>query len=403
MAAWSFIADDIHLLPNLEWDKTYPVFKNSLVEEYVNSNPHDRRYFIVGPKGVGKTLLLKSKSHILRNQKKGMIFLPHNELIEKIYTSEIAFSATELSAFKRLADWEILWRLCLATTILVGCGRSVPEKILNVIGKAKRLNEIFIAFLYERKLIHELKIILSTDLMPELDNIEEGVAMFVDNIDEGFSEHTGHHLAKNKKDNLSEEVWVNAQLGFIYAVKSIVETRPKIKIFASIRIEAFKMDYSATALQMHAYATILEYSVEDLQKMVIKNIEVTPAEKLLSSTNTDPFVRFFGVSEVKNIYVNKGKKQQYTNERIFGYMLRHSFLRPRELMHHGNELYSLDNDLRSESSNIRSIINATASKLFTQYKNEFIPYFDDYLFDEWCKLVPNNILTARQIENITLA
>lgn len=398
MTAWSIIADGIHLSQTNSWDESYPIVKNARVDEYLASLPHDRKYFIVSPKGVGKTLLLKKKSHIYRTTKKGMIFLPHDELIEKIQNPVVSFSTSELNAFKRLGDWEIFWKLCLTTMILKGCGYPLPERIQTIIKSASRLNEIFGAFLQERKSLHELNTLIPTELMPSLDLIDEGVAAFIDNIDEGLNQHSGDNLIKNPKDNISHEVWINAQLGFIEAVKSICETRPKIKIFASIRWEAFKMNNAPTAFQINEYATILEYNVEDLRRIFIKNIELTSVSRYVVPFHEDPFIRFFGYNEISNIYIKKSDRKIST-ELIFNYLLRHSFFRPRELMYHGDLINQIDPDKR-EASLVRNTVNSTASTLFTQYKREFIPYFMDDLFHLWCNEISKNILTKEEFDGI---
>src|SRR5437588_6492445 len=124
-------------------------------------------------------------------------------------------------------------------------GIGLPTDLKTVIGDARTLLDILSAFIKSRSAIDKLySEHLATSLRPKLDDLREHganqVAIFIDNIDEGIEKHG--------KGALSEDVWINAQLGLMKVARDICQRNRHIKIFVSIRSEAFNNDKSATAL-----------------------------------------------------------------------------------------------------------------------------------------------------------
>src|SRR5205085_634051 len=105
------------------------------------------------------------------------------------------------------------------------------------------------------------------------------IAIFIDNIDEGIEEY-GRYDLKNAKGVLAEDVWINAQLGMMKVVRGICQRNKHIKIFVSIRSEAFNNDRTPTALQSKDNATVLIYTRSQIKKIFEQNISITQKENL---------------------------------------------------------------------------------------------------------------------------
>ncbi|MEL7534320.1 MAG: hypothetical protein AAFN10_23645, partial [Bacteroidota bacterium] len=103
MHPWNIDADSIDLKDQLD---TNQLVINQDIQDYLYGAHMDSKFFIVGPKGYGKTLFLKAKSFLYRNQKASSIFIPQRELCEKMTNATIDFSADELNRiYSRLQEW----------------------------------------------------------------------------------------------------------------------------------------------------------------------------------------------------------------------------------------------------------------------------------------------------------
>ena len=110
-----------------------------------------------------------------------------------------------------------------------------------------------------------------TTLMSYYRQIRRPVAVFVDTIDEYFegyvdsvdpSEADASYLHSNK----DSRIWIVGQLGICRAIRELLGVNPHVKIFVSIRKEAFNsLDYyDRNAVNISSLVVQLHYSGEDL-------------------------------------------------------------------------------------------------------------------------------------------
>ena len=212
-------------------------------------------------------------------------------------------------------------------------------------------------------------------------------------MDEAFDEHIGEVLEYHSiydKANLSHWVWINAQLGLVKAVRGICIPNKHIKIFVSLRSEAYKMDRAATALQNKSYTTELKYDKDELISIFIKNIENMNKGNLMKPGSENELVKFLGINNINHKYSidsfgNNG------SENILDFILRHTFRRPRELVYLGDKLSQLELNKRTEK-NIIELINRESNELLKQYKRETIPYFRNDIYELFCMKANSNVL-----------
>jgi len=406
MNPWNTDADVIKI--NIKDNLNKHIIFNESIHEYLNNiGENDNKYFIVAPKGYGKTLLLKAKSYKYR-QKSGYAFIPEKSLLEKLAKSTINFTIDELNKYRTLEIWEDIWLLSLLILIIKNVDdENIEPEVNTLVGNAKALSDILYNVLDDRKnLYSKYKPLIHKVLLPQVREINFQVAVFIDNVDEAFDRHIGENYKRNKADlgkhkvGLSPLVWVYAQLGLISAVKTICLQNKHLKIFCSLRSEAFILDNSPAALiQNKNYTTELNYSKSELKDIFIKNIQITGREKLVTPDADDPIERFIGFTEVPHKYV-KDSFGRYKKEKVFEYIWRHSFTRPREIVEMGKNINSIKTEERTVSK-IRDIINETSYILLQQYKNEMVPYFREDVYDELCRQLERKIIKKEKAEEVS--
>jgi len=167
------------------------VVVNNEIREFLKCGEQDSKLFIVGPKGLGKTLLLKVKSQIYRDKQPGYHCIPRDELCDKFTNIGTSFSQKDLKAFRNREIWTKTWEICLLTLILRSVDAELPEAIKSVVADAYQLPDILGALLERRGQIAKLHALVHTHLRPRVRNLRSvsrlyQVAVFIDNIVEGL-------------------------------------------------------------------------------------------------------------------------------------------------------------------------------------------------------------------------
>ena len=123
--------------------------------------------------------------------------------------------------------------------------------------------------------------------------IRRPVSVFVDTIDEYFEEYVDRgqygedasYLHRNK----DSRIWVVGQLGICRAIRELLGVNPHIKIFASIRKEAFNnLDhYDRNAVNINSLVVQLQYTSDELSRIIDKNIAFMKRDNLVQSKGGD--------------------------------------------------------------------------------------------------------------------
>jgi hypothetical protein len=404
MDAWTFDADNIDIR-DITPDNIYQyVVRTRAVESFLKHGAEDRKYFVVAPKGLGKTFLLKVKSKFYRATTSGYKCIPSDaELVEKLTSTRVSFSKEQLGKFKQIETWEKTWELSLLIMILRNFNIELPPDLKNTIGEARTLLDILGAFLSTRNAIDRLySLYVATFLRPKVDNLRtqgaNQIAIFIDNIDEGLEKH-GYQV-NTTSGTLSEDVWINAQLGMMKIVRDICTRYKHIKIFASIRSEAFNNLEAPTRLQYQDISSILRYSKKQIKEIFEQNIGITKSELLAKPKAEDLIERFVGFSGMDHRFVKDGDKPR--REDTFDFIFRHTFGRPREIVLMGGMIEEIAVDDRTADSKfVREIVNrVSGDDLLAQLATEIVPYFQEEAFDKFCHLVRSNVIPVNQAEEI---
>lgn len=405
--AWSVDADNIKQDDFKSSEIERFIIRTNEINAFLEPGSESGKYFIVGPKGLGKTLLLKLKS--LQLKEKSYQVLPQNQLCEKLDEVTEQFSYEDIHDLETERMWKNIWEMCLCCWIIKSFELELPDEINEILKDAKSLSLILRIFLkIGTKNIEKLyKKYTNTRLRPIVDDLQDhGVnqlALFIDNIDEALTPHVGESLRTSitQEDTsylLSKDLWIYAQTSILKVAKRLMLHNSHLKIFVSIRSEAYNQITSMEKLQIDDLCIQLRYTKNQIKEIFIKNIRETRPERLSNPSDKDHIKRFIGFSSYQHHFV-KDDKDNPVNEDIFDCIYRHTFGRPREIVRMGQEIFNLDVELRTVEK-IHETINTVSVDLFKQFTYEIIPYFDMDLFKEFCREVTVNVIKPSTAEKV---
>lgn len=392
----------------------------------------DTTFFLIAPKGFGKTLLLRYKRLLYQYKygyeeeesnngqrvNYGINFIPEFELVDKPQ-SDIIFSSEERNLFKNKENWITLWSISLSLSIIKNL-KIWYEKKKDTNEETTLKNEINHSPLKEiSKLIDDPSLKTPSDYLAHilylgyndffklakeqyrLNAIIRGkhipIAIFIDNVDQCFEKHITKQNEGSGLGELEPDIWYLAQIGLMHAIWQFAVLNHHLKIFASIRKEALLKLYQEDAMsqQMHGNALDINYSRGELKEMFIKNIKKENPKKLSRADclETDPIYSFLGIKNVTHTPTGK-------NLDIFSYIYRHTLKRPRDFMCMGKGLSGIRKDERTKKE-IKRKINDVATKIAEEYLVEMLPHWDFVNRSEvytLFKLINNNVLSAPKIK-----
>jgi len=370
--------------------------------------------FVAAPKGVGKTLFLKLKKNLyMKKHEKDIYFIPKDQSLARCDDLPL-LDKEKIASLEKSEIWLHIWRMALSLSIIKTLLADYdPEfklelkKIFEEFLKSERipsqvranLGDYFVTSL-SGNLSEVLKFgegdltklyLYQTLLTEALRQVRAATAIFIDNIDESFNNFLW--------ENYSKHIWYNSQISLLKAVHSLSRINSHIKIFTTIRTEAYQKMIETDSLghQLRGQTLDIIYSKPQLREMFIKNILAMRERDLKypGTQRSDPLYSFLGL---KNNEVINGKVKSKPED-IFNYIYRHTLKRPRDLMTIGGALQGVSIAERDED-NIRRIVNKSGEFIAVTYFNE-MKYFTGFnqienVFD----LIHSNILSQQDIRQV---
>jgi len=205
-------------------------------------------------------------------------------------------------------------------------------------------------------------------------SIHSSIYIFIDRIDQSVRKY-------------GKDAWVHFQAGLIEAAWDAMRINTHIKIYTSIRQEAYFNYSSSDKEAISGNVTFMRYSHDDLHKITDHQCNFYE--------NVDSFFDFVGFKKIKNTLSN-------TKENSFRYAQRHTLGRPRDVVVICSQLSS---KRKITKEDFRKIVNLSSYRNIA--KNIFSEL--DFLFhslDNKAKQtlllshIPQNILTWEEIQNI---
>lgn len=419
MKTWSIDASEI----NPSEIPTDYIFKNQTIKDYLDPSSHERKLFLIGSKGCGKTLLLRFKAyHYLKkmntDSSNGLIISGSDELVESLSFQTRTLSAKDIMALVDITLWQKIWQFSIALLAL----RKLD---IELIPPLRHLDETFFKYYSLGSIVSKLinnqddylrKPRFENDMMElagMLSLVKNQFVMFVDRLDQALDQFLSSseykYLDNIDGQSIPFKVWQAAQYGLLHTSYDLTTgSNPHIKIFATARKEALDVKSQVSA-NVRNYCTFLDYTPEELRQIFENNVRHTAKKHLFSDPNTtDAFEAFFGFKNMKHP-VAKDEYEEQRTEHVFHFLRRHTFERPREIIQMGRLVF--DNLLtKDEYANrsaeekkqaVRRVVNDASYKIvFRHYSNEIVPEFRDEYIREMAEVFGRNLVTLELFQKV---
>lgn len=381
------------------------IYENAKIRSFLDGT---NITLLIASKGMGKTLLMRVKKKLMKDAKTGLTLIP---------SSDAEFDEPKLhgsypsTGFIDILLWKDIWTFSIVMSALTHSPALAedPDKVkarlrkefsnipLEVKLKERIIEEIFsnaqlppshyLAHLVdsntETELQHFRKSMHIVDDISDR-HITSGVAIFIDAFDQSLQETFPTNL----------DAWRAGQLGLVKAAHTLFTKNHHIKVFATIRQEAWAGFIDQDRQVIKGKSLILEPTDSDLKKLFTNAIR--------RYTGKSTIEEFLGVANVDNVYCKE-------TEDCFRYILRHSSASPRSLMQFGKALDEAELSFfepEERMHRVRDVIDETSSEnIFEDYLESQKQMFMKTLSTEerlraLLKLIPSNVLTASSLMSI---
>lgn len=391
------------------------LFKNAKVSTYLRKGSYTK-FILVASKGMGKTLLLKYKRDQIERSEKSILLIPKNAVADYVN-----LPASPSNEFRKLMServfWVDIWKLSIAISCLLNFriranedeinyayteieSASLPAAIVTDLKNAfagkfrgEREPSSIVDILLQSK--SDIEKTRSTAMNRVMDlfvkHVSSACFVFIDSFDQA--------LTHNFPDDLT--VWCSAQTGLMKAAWELSRQNKHVKVFVTIRQEAFASFDEPERLNIAGSAIVLEYSKSDLEgifKTAIRHYE-----------KCDSTIEFFGFTKIHNSFFSK-------YEDTFSYLCRHTIYVPRWLMKLGEEISSLRtertiiqnaSEKKAHQDAVVSVINRVSSEdlakehICSEMKMFFKGTDPKIFLRQLLGLIYSNVITYRSLIRIS--
>lgn len=389
-----------------------PVHIPTGIRDFLNLNDI---FCLVASKGMGKTIFLKYKLHLIREQMHhpGVLIIPSTQELDFVSLPR-NLSRPWIEHLQTPWDWADLWRIAIVFSLYLNQDDQADfgDEWIRESNAFRFLYKEFSRKLKERAIGEKtfrdtpsnvLGYLLSmqsvsnfidfkNEILPNLtrfyvDHFRNGAYVFIDSFDQS--------LADVETLGGDSKIWANGQIGLAKAAWQLNRQNPHIKVFTSIRQEAFAQFSDEDRMAMQGSLLVIKLQNEDLDEMfnhLVQHYE-----------NVDSIEEMTGLRQVRNINAEK-------TEDVFDYIRRHTLGKPREFAVIGREI-RLSGISRTQSEDarlekLRDIVNeVSASEVKQSYlKGEMARFMTDLgapeNLDCFLRLIPHAILSADEIDRI---
>ncbi len=373
------------------------VYRNGSVNSFLNENG---KSFVIAAKGVGKTLLLSYKRYLLENRYgNSLTFIPN----QHPYISFVESIKTTLSNehLSKLQNWEYCKRLWVLTIELCVISYSKVE-VMDILGDApdrvKRYNSVLKDLIGDANPIEYVFneiISLSESTMSKMvddisnyigkrfSEINHGLVLFLDRFD-------------NALETAHDEIWTSIQVGLLEAAWDVMRSNHHIKIYLSIRQEAYAAHRSRNVNAISTSVIKVEYSREELKELVNHLVQFYEGYSTLEE--------FLGFDSFPNTIT-------FRNENVFDFMFRYSIGRPRDFVQFCGELsmckdsyVDLDTKRMRLKEKVRMVSSATIiNSLYDELRMLLKCLRTLECFNAFLVHLEHNVLTYEELKSICKA
>lgn len=323
------------------------LFRNATIDDYLNRK---HRYFISATKGFGKTLLLTCKRHLLtqsmtaESQQATMVpeGRPYLDFMSELrsLSSRHERPLSDVSTSKRL--WNTALRISAVSHHPAVVDRAdfpevdeFPPRVQRWLRGVRVQPTVVFKELTGQNVSQLNRLIDASDtfLDQKMRQIHGATYFFIDKVDQAIR-------------HLSRDAWIAVQAGLIEAAWETMSANSHLKIYASIRQEAFSNYQSDIKANLFSATTNLNYSDEELQALLNQLAHCYEGASSFSD--------FLGLNVVRH-----GRRP--VPEDSFEYVRRHTCGRPRDLVAIASELSAKRGSLNERR--LREVVRETSSNV----------------------------------------
>jgi hypothetical protein len=414
MPAWVEDAQQLTELRDLSNSQSSVLLRTTEVEEFL-SNLNLSSHALVAPKGFGKTLVLKLKRISL--QEDDYRCFPFSPIVDRPSNKPPILPNEIINVLEDSDNWETLWNIAFSICLIKGFqdDRDVKEQLTDLL-ESNDLPATLLTILTHPHItrpfdiLHDCLAAQRNEIFPIMRaaqkvtrifaTIHKQAGIFVDNIDEYLIHYINFsYLRRNEVHERFVRIWHAGQIGAWLALRRLHGINPHVRIFVSIRKEAYQhaAQNEPQFSNLRSFRRELRYRMEDIKQIIENNIAIVPKSDLVDKNNEDPLLRFLGP---KNEFVsNSGTARQ---ERAIDYWIRHCSLRPRDAIVIGKEI-SLIGAKRRNQQEIRNAINSAAAERVETLFNEVAPFFSGLYPEIFPQVIKSNVLTYEEVVEASTA
>ena len=376
------------------------LYKNDVIKSFL---ARDNKHFLIATKGVGKTLILKQKRYLLervnRLDKKGMIFIP----IDRPYLDHVTnlgnLSSNHQVWLVDLENSKMIWAFSIMVSAISHYTYATKKCLDDWNSELSQLSNErieFYQFIIQRlrgnsrstpcEVLRRFVALSYSQIERVLEKcypfieeiysrIQSGISIFIDRLDQALTRY-------------DIDVWVNLQNGLIVAAWDLMRINDHVKIYMSIRMEAFSRFISADREAISSEKAKIVYTKEDLVGILNKHTKFYE--------NDETFYDFIGRNRIERTFSG-------SSEDSFNYVQRHCVGRPRDFVAICSSISPFKADLSDER--FREIVNRTASEdivknIFSEVEMLLHVLGDANERERFLSLIPSNVLTINEIQGI---
>ena len=366
------------------------VFQNEIIEKFLKLR---NKHFISATKGLGKTLLLTYKRFLLTEEMKergsSVTLVPKGRPFLDFMSEMRSLSKNYEAPLSELTNAKRLWSAALrisAISHFEGC--ISPEEEFELKPFSERVRRWLLGGNVEPTIVFkELTSLTVGNFNRLIDNTEgfldqkirqvhSSIYFFIDKVDQAIR-------------NLGSAAWINVQAGLIEAAWDLMNSNSHIKVFASIRDEAFTNYESDIKSNLRSSVTVLRYSDNELGGMMDRLSQCYEG--------AESFKEFAGLNVVSS-------GRQMFPEDSFQFIRRYTFGRPRDLVAIASEMSAAKSSLNEKK--FCSIIREFAATGLVPSIFDETKIFMESLSEREPRLkflcgLPCNILEPHHIRDLT--
>lgn len=368
------------------------VYYNEIVRDFIQQR---NKYFISGTKGLGKTFLLSLKRHKLsqeyaaQSKQQPLCLVPQSHPYLDFMGDLRGLSQQYEDLLSDLNTTKRLWMMALRiSAISHHRGLIPPEDTLSLNDFPANIRRWLLGQRMDPTLVFkELLHLVPSRLIGIVDDtdtfldrafrsIHSATYFFIDKVDQAISQ-------------FGTEMWIHLQAGLIEAAWELMNANRHVRIFCSIRQEAFVSYNSDIKANLLSATSILQYTTDQLAEMM---------DQLASEyEGCENFKDFTRVSMIRAPY-------RSLPEDAFQFLRRHTFGRPRDLVAIASTL-SVNQSQLSETNYCQLVAQTSTSGLVTGIFNEMRAFLQclhdpDQRRSFFDRLI-SNIISHREAEIIS--